>query len=503
MSQPWLMAGAAIYALAFAVPARAQAPQDVPRNHWAYAAVQDLAARGLIRGYPSNSDFFGTRSVTRYEMAAIVDRILQRLETVPAGEVKRSEMEEVRRLVDEYRVELAVIGGRLDAMQKDVSQLRERADARDAVVSETQGGVQSTLDAIAEQAKRVDKVSSGKVDAGFGRVKVGGLLQLWAGAGNGLFSGGVDSSLRIRRAELKLSGNISPMAYWTVMVDPAKSLSINTTTEGGNVTGVSLSPAGNILQDFVVGYKLAPTLALELGQQKIPLSMDALTSSSKLLTIERSLMNSLPTNSGRIGDTRDIGAMVRYTSNTVEGQAGVFHDAGSRQNQTDDNNAKEFMYHVQYRGPGPLMLGVYQEISGGVNGRRKTPRKRLGLEAAFEKGRHYLQAEVARAEDNAPAVRSEGGYAMYAYQFSPSWQAVVRGDFWNPNRDLPGDARNTEKDLTLGLNYYLAGHNAKIQFNYTRKDITGPMNTAGTGPVALPSMGRDRNQYLLNFQQAF
>lgn len=503
MSQTWFTAGAAVFALTFAAPGRAQTPQDVPRDHWAYAAVQDLASKGLIRGYPPNGDFFGGRSVTRYEMAALVDRILQRLEMAPTGEVKPSDLDEIRRLVDEYRVELTVIGGRLDAVEKDVSDLKERADARDAALTDAQGGVQSALDAIGEQAKRVDKLNSGKVDAGFGRVKVGGLLQLWAGAGDGLFSGGVDNSLRIRRAELKLSGQINPAAYWTVMVDPAKSLSVNTTMDGGNITGVSLNPAGNILQDFVVGYRLSPAFALELGQQKIPLSMDALTSSSRLLTIERSLMNSLSINSGRIGDARDIGVLLRYTGGKVEGQAGVFNDAGSRQNQTDDNNAKEFMYHVQYRGLGPLLLGAYQEISGGVNGKRETPRKRLGFEAALEKGRHYFQAEVARAEDNEPAVRSEGGYALYAYQFSPAWQAVARGDYWNPNRNLTGDARNTEKDLTLGLNYYLTGHNAKIQFNYTRRDITGPMNAAGTGPVALPSLGRDRSQYLLNFQQAF
>jgi hypothetical protein len=503
MSKPWLSAGAALLALTLAAPGRAQAPQDVPRDHWAYSAVQDLASKGLIRGYPPNGDFFGARSVTRYEMAAIVDRILQHLGTAAPGEVKQSELDEMRRLADEYRVELTVIGGRLDAVEKDLSGLKERVDATEADMADAKGGVQSALDAIGEQAGHVDKLNSGKVDAGFGRVKLGGLLQLWAGAGDNLFSGDVDNSLRIRRAELKLSGSINPVAYWTVMVDPAKSLSVSTTTAGGNVTGVSLNPTGNILQDFVLGYKFSPALALEVGQQKIPLSMDALTSSSKLLAIERSLMNSLPTNNGRIGDARDIGAMLRYTGNKVEAQAGAFNDAGSRQNQTDDNNAKEFMYHVQYKGLGPLLLGVYQEISGGVNGRRETPRKRLGFEAAVEKGRHYIQAEVARAEDNEPAVRSEGGYAMYAYQFSPAWQAVVRGDYWNPNRSLSGADKNTEKDLTLGVNYYLTGHNAKLQFNYTRKDISGPMNAAGSGPVALPSLGRDRSQYLLSFQQAF
>ena len=37
----------------------AQTPDDVDPNHWAYAAVNDLAAKGLIKGYPPSGYFFG------------------------------------------------------------------------------------------------------------------------------------------------------------------------------------------------------------------------------------------------------------------------------------------------------------------------------------------------------------------------------------------------------------------------------------------------------------
>jgi hypothetical protein len=63
------------------LPARAPATPlaDVPASHWAYAAIQTLAADGLIDGYPDGS-FKGDRPLTRYEMAAIVARVIAKIE---------------------------------------------------------------------------------------------------------------------------------------------------------------------------------------------------------------------------------------------------------------------------------------------------------------------------------------------------------------------------------------------------------------------------------------
>jgi len=49
--------------------------EDVPRGHWAYRAVEHLASLGLLEGYEGGV-FNGDAPVTRYEMAAIVSRIL-------------------------------------------------------------------------------------------------------------------------------------------------------------------------------------------------------------------------------------------------------------------------------------------------------------------------------------------------------------------------------------------------------------------------------------------
>jgi len=51
------MAPALAAALMFAVisPAFAQPFADTPTNHWAYDAIAELAAKGLIEGYPDGT----------------------------------------------------------------------------------------------------------------------------------------------------------------------------------------------------------------------------------------------------------------------------------------------------------------------------------------------------------------------------------------------------------------------------------------------------------------
>ena len=70
---------------------------DVPANHWAYEAVNDMAKRGLVIGY-EDDQFKGDRTMTRYEFAMIVERAIQKakeLNTSIDG-----------RLVDEFKPEL-------------------------------------------------------------------------------------------------------------------------------------------------------------------------------------------------------------------------------------------------------------------------------------------------------------------------------------------------------------------------------------------------------------
>lgn len=69
---------------------------DVPENHWAYEYLNSLQKRGIIKGYPDGS-FGGDRSLTRYEYAAMLCRVLDQGISVDT------------RLLDEFEAELGRI----------------------------------------------------------------------------------------------------------------------------------------------------------------------------------------------------------------------------------------------------------------------------------------------------------------------------------------------------------------------------------------------------------
>jgi hypothetical protein len=145
---------AAVLSLTLVAPALAQPFADVPTDHWAYDAIAELAAKGLIEGYPDGS-FKGDRAMTRYEMAMVVARLLARIEAIkipplPGDLVRRADLDKataaqaaaikaldsrltaklatVQRLVAEFRAELAALGVRVTAVEEELAAIRARLD---------------------------------------------------------------------------------------------------------------------------------------------------------------------------------------------------------------------------------------------------------------------------------------------------------------------------------------------------------------------------------------
>ena len=145
---------AALLSLTLVAPAFAQPFADVPTDHWAYDAIAELAAKGLIEGYPDGA-FRGDRAMTRYEMAMVVARLLARIEAIkipplPPDLVRRAELQKadaatraafaaadnvlrtklatIQRLVAEFRAELAALGVRVTAVEEELAAVRARLD---------------------------------------------------------------------------------------------------------------------------------------------------------------------------------------------------------------------------------------------------------------------------------------------------------------------------------------------------------------------------------------
>ncbi len=92
-----------------ALPALAKSPfSDVPADHWAYDSIVELAAAGLIEGYPDGT-FGGARMMTRYEGAMVFARALARLEGKIAETDILAELDQIKaELMEEIKAELAV-----------------------------------------------------------------------------------------------------------------------------------------------------------------------------------------------------------------------------------------------------------------------------------------------------------------------------------------------------------------------------------------------------------
>jgi hypothetical protein len=87
---------------------------DVQPTDWAYQALSNLVERyGCVAGYP-NGTFRGGRAMTRWEAAALLNACLDRVTEVT---------DELKKLLAEFGAELAVLKGRVDGLEAQVSEL--------------------------------------------------------------------------------------------------------------------------------------------------------------------------------------------------------------------------------------------------------------------------------------------------------------------------------------------------------------------------------------------
>ena len=95
--------------------AAAQPFGDVPVNHWAYDALEELSAKGVLEGYPAGT-FRGTRPMSRYEIAQAVAGAMNR-------DVSGAERKKLMALAAEFETELRALGVKTDAFDSRLSTL--------------------------------------------------------------------------------------------------------------------------------------------------------------------------------------------------------------------------------------------------------------------------------------------------------------------------------------------------------------------------------------------
>ena len=89
---------------------------DVPAGHWAYDAVNKLAAEGVVDGYPDGT-YGGDKLMTRYEMAQIVAKAMAKGANVD-------------KLAAEFADELDSLGVRVANLEKKADNVKITGEIR-------------------------------------------------------------------------------------------------------------------------------------------------------------------------------------------------------------------------------------------------------------------------------------------------------------------------------------------------------------------------------------
>lgn len=109
--------------------------QDLPPDHWAYRAIRDLVERyGVMEGFPDRT-FRGTKTVSRYELAAALTKVMQKMDALakapataaPAPKPAASSVDKatIDKLKKEFSTELDALSARVEKSETTLKALQD------------------------------------------------------------------------------------------------------------------------------------------------------------------------------------------------------------------------------------------------------------------------------------------------------------------------------------------------------------------------------------------
>lgn len=128
MNRTLKLALSAVFTSALLLPVLAQENfPDVPDNHWAYEALKNMKADGLLVGYPDGL-FRGGRPASRYELAVAIHATYQKLKGLYDG--LDSQLKALNASLDDKasKADLQALRDALAAVEKDLSGMKAWGD---------------------------------------------------------------------------------------------------------------------------------------------------------------------------------------------------------------------------------------------------------------------------------------------------------------------------------------------------------------------------------------
>ncbi|HPG57209.1 MAG TPA: S-layer homology domain-containing protein, partial [Candidatus Wallbacteria bacterium] len=209
---------AASFGSAFAGPF-----SDVPKSHWAYEAVNNLAAKGLLEGY-ADGKFKGAKAMTRYEMALMVARLIDK-------KFGGADFDTLQKLTVEFADELALLGVKVQALEEEVKVVRNDVDALKSDVDMLKKGGMGKIKLTIEDRIRFEENKYKSLNAGV------------ADIGNSRF---------VNRLRMNIKGNIDDNV--STFISLQDSTIHGTAIQNNPVNGGNNVTAADTNRDLYLGY---------------------------------------------------------------------------------------------------------------------------------------------------------------------------------------------------------------------------------------------------------
>ena len=378
-------------ALMAPVAASAQPPSpaaQVAQGDWAYQAVENLAARGLVHGY-KDAKFLSGKKLTRIEMASLVKRLLdgiaalqvpanlapngtpstaatrgQGYEAPPTGRrpavpaefatvrfanLQESDLPVIRRLANEYSAELAIIGANLGEANQKIDDLEGRVEQIESSLRDPEGPLQTLITSVA----RIDRLRfSGYVQARY---------ESFENTNEADVAGPqprIADRFTVRRVRLVAAAR------------PTDKIGVRWQLDGGGPSDSGDTGATVQTRDAWIDYYFtgnpATGLTATIGQMKVPFGFEVVQSSGVREAPERARVARF-----FFPDERDRGFKIALpTGNKVFAEVGVFNGIGpggtgtlrGGTNLNDNNNNKNVSGRVRTTLFGRADVGVSFDI---------------------------------------------------------------------------------------------------------------------------------------------
>lgn len=329
---------------------------DTPQNHWAYEAVQDLANKGLVKGYP-NGTFIGNRSLSRYEFATVIDRMLQTLEDIKAApspaaaapQVTEDDLNKIQVLVDTFQTQLNAIQDDVKKSDDDIEALRQDVLDTKALVKKAQDTADHSYGTSLNRKFSI----TGLVEARLTTTTTNNHNSFPQGyssdgaGGAGPFNGNYDqlsapTQAQVRRARIIMNGAPTNNTTYKIQLDVAGPVKA-----GPGVTANSQISVLEAWGQYAFGDGSSKYPAIALGEFANPFGWILPASPAAWLTPERPLAFSEATNVG-LFDQQDYdkGLRLVYAPGNIRLVYAAVNGAGRQSENTTGH--LDSVFHASY-----------------------------------------------------------------------------------------------------------------------------------------------------------